>query len=589
MAQRLPLLPLGRSNFAELIQNKAVYVDKTMYFPNFLMTGKYTFCARPRRFGKSLTVSTLEAFYSGKTELFKGLAVEKHMCSPNFVAHPVVRLDMSAVAYRRTEETLIQSIMNRLGQVAKRFNISLHGADFAESFSLLLNDIHEAKGIKPILLIDEYDAPVIVAAGKEQTKFNRKLLDDTRDVMRSFYAQIKIADDDLKHAFITGITKFTRMGVFFQLNNLEDISLSSEFSALMGYTQKELETHFAPFITAAALKLSLSEESLLDQIREYYNGFSFDGEQLLYNPFSILSFFRKFKFSYFWMTSGSNTFIRKYLMHKAITVDQFQNMVIPYSFADAPGEIESTPPHGFLYQAGYLTLRVNSNNDYTLIYPNLEVRESIAKLFMDNVTFEWVGIDAEAKELFGYLLSCDVQGMIDTFARLFVGICFKDHLDANRSPVVRAIKKIIRKVTGLYYLDDPVEKESIKLVDKLEKSRGESFYRSLLQACLWMAGAKVTPEKKENIGKPDLEVCFGSFTYVFEVKMAKNANGATAAVREGMNQIHERGYGLSSKDPIFVSIAVGKAERNIVGCLFEKGGQETSVEIKIKTGHSERG
>jgi hypothetical protein len=585
--QDYTVFPIGISNFARIRENKSIYVDKTMYLPMLMNAGIFLFCARPRRFGKSLLISSLEAFYSGKTDLFKGLAVEEYMCSPDFVSYPVVRLDMSSLGYWESKDELIHSIMVKLVKIAKCFNISLVDSNFAQVFQSLLHDIHQAYGLQPVLLIDEYDSPVITVTAEENQKFNSELLLDTRDVMERFYLQIKVAEDDIFRAFITGITKYSRMGVFSQLNNLLDISLESRFSALMGYTQKELEDYFAPYINSTALKLQISEESLLEKIRDYYNGFSFDGDVKLYNPFSILNFFWAEKFRNFWMLSGSNRFIRKFLKDKAVTADEFQGKEVDSDFASAPGDIDATEPHGFLYQAGYLTLRTGGKLAYTLSYPNLEVRESISKLFLNNIISKSLGINSVAKELSVCLASCDIPGMVPIFYQLFAGICHKDHRDANRSPVVRVIKKLIRKITGSESVDETLQNESADLVETLEKAKGESFYRSLLLACLWMAGAKVTPEKPENIGDLDLEVYYGGLTYVFELKMAKNARGATVAARNGMRQIHERGYGLASKDPVFVSLAFGKAEKNIVGCIFEKDGQETTEEVKSNTRRGE--
>jgi hypothetical protein len=259
------------------------------------------------------------------------------------------------------------------------------------------------------------------------------------------------------------------------------------------------------------------------------------------------------------------------------------------TFIRAPGEIDTAPAHGFLYQAGYLTLRKRVKKDYALIFPNLEVRENFVRLFLQNITYESVDIDDVAKKLSRCLASCDIPGMVDTFCRLFFGICHNDDKGAIRSPVIRLIKKIIRWITGSDSMDESERNESADLVETLENSKGEGFYRSLLQACLWTAGAKVTPEKRGNLDDLDIEACYGRLTYVFELKIAKNARGANVAVRNGMKQIHERGYCLASKDPIIVSLAFGKEEKNIVGCIFEKDGQETAVEIKRKAVSGGRG
>ncbi|MDR1314082.1 MAG: ATP-binding protein, partial [Deltaproteobacteria bacterium] len=387
----------------------------------------------------------------------------------------------------------------------------------------------------------------------------------------------------IKFAFITGVTKFSRMGVFSRLNNLRDISLFPDFSAFMGYTHEELKTYFAPFITRTALEFKMSEEGLLYKIKEYYDGFSFDGKNEVYNPFSVISFFTEKKFGSFWMESGSNTVVRKYLRDKVLTVDQFQGQKIEYSRARAPGEIDSTSAAGFLYQSGYLTLRAIDGEAYLLDYPNAEVREAISTLFMENFTSDWEGVDESGRELGERLASVDIAGMVKVFIRLLAGICYYDHLDAGRIPLVRALKRIIRKIPGVNRLESSDESKSADLAEKLQKTRGESFYRSLLQTCLWMAGAKVTPEKPENLGRLDLEVVYGSLTYVIELKMTENANGAATAARAGMDQIHGRGYGQASEAPVLVSLAIGKAERNIVGCIFKRDGRETALEFQDGT------
>ncbi|MDR1314936.1 MAG: PD-(D/E)XK nuclease domain-containing protein, partial [Deltaproteobacteria bacterium] len=237
----------------------------------------------------------------------------------------------------------------------------------------------------------------------------------------------------------------------------------------------------------------------------------------------------------------------------------------------------------FLYQSGYLTLRAKAGGAYLLDYPNREVREAISTLFMENFTSDWGAIGKSGRELGDRLASVDIADMVRIFIRLLAGICYYDHLDAGRIPLVRTLKKIIRKIPGVNRLESSDESKSAKLAEKIQKTRGESYYRSLLQTCLWMAGAKVTPEKQENLGRLDLEVVYGSLTYVIELKITENANGAARAARAGMDQIHGRGYGRASDTPVLVSLAVGKAERNIVGCIFERNGRETTLEFQDGT------
>ncbi|MDR1313283.1 MAG: ATP-binding protein [Deltaproteobacteria bacterium] len=576
MAKDLPVLPLGWSDFEELRQKNAVYVDKTMYFPKLLDKGKFVFCARPRRFGKSLTVSALDAFCSGRAELFRGLAAEKDMLSPNFIPRPVIRLNMLDVENSGNKDILEKKIVRRLGKNAERHNISLQGVDYADSFSCLIEDLRKERGQKVVLLIDEYDAPVINLSAKEKSAYDAQLLTDTRDVIGSFYTTIKARADDIEFAFITGITKFSGMGVFSKLNNLVDISLDSEFADFMGYTKQELKSNFSFFIKNTARKLCLSEKRLLKQIRDYYDGFSFDGKKKLYNPFSILSFFNFSEFGKYWMQSGSDGLIKKFLRDMALTADQFQGMEVDKDFARNPGDIQIASPEGFLFQAGYLTLR-QKNHSFFLEYPNLEVRQAISALFLANLNLSWAGGGKSGKKLGKLLAARDVPGMVDLFWRLYAGICYDDHSAADKEPRSEKFKRDLSEAFDLDLTVEELQMRASDLADKIRRRIGEGFYRSVLHAALWAAGATVTPEKHEFIGRPDLEVVYGDLTYVIELKMADDARSGSEAAWVGMSQISKQKYGRASENPVRVSIAIGRSERNIVACLFAIDGSEMCV------------
>ncbi|MDR1166756.1 MAG: AAA family ATPase, partial [Deltaproteobacteria bacterium] len=278
-------LPVGTQTFEEVRTKNAVYVDKTNYFPLLPKGRKVVFCARPRRFGKSLTISALEAFFSGRKELFQGLAVEKYMNSPEFFPKPVIHLDMSELDNCVSLENLETKARNYLKKIAKQYNVPLQSDDVASAFSNLLTDVHDITSQKIVLLIDEYDTPVISLIQRNLT-YDHLLIEQTRNFMSSFYSKIKSNDQYLDFIFITGVSKFSRMGVFSTLNNLVDISTNPEFASFMGLTQEELERDFAPYVKATAEWLQMEERELLERIRGYYDGFSFDGVTRVYNPFS---------------------------------------------------------------------------------------------------------------------------------------------------------------------------------------------------------------------------------------------------------------------------------------------------------------
>ncbi|MDR1038897.1 MAG: ATP-binding protein, partial [Deltaproteobacteria bacterium] len=561
--------------------DKAVYVDKTEYLPMVRKAGRFVFCARPRRFGKSLTVSALDAFWSGRADLFQGLAAEEVVTSQNFITRPVIRLDMSTPADSDTNTLLEEKIMGRLGVNAERHKVSLRGADSADAFQFLIEDIHKASGKHVVILIDEYDAPVISIIQREEPEDDRRLLKQTRIVMRRLYGQIKAADEHIESVFITGVTKFSRMGLFSLLNNLIDISLEPKFGAFMGYTQDELEQNFKDFITETANELRMSDKGILRKIRDHYDGFSFDGKIRLYNPFSILSFFHFREFDNFWMESGSNTLIRNFLKEKELSADQFQNMAVNRFFVRDPGEIDSTPPEGFLYQAGYLTLRSKGKSKYVLDYPNREVRLAISTLFLESLTQNsvWNSISDLGRDLKRPLATGDVPGMVNVFTRLLAAVTYDDHAAAGRGHRDGAKGNDIGESAGTDPPDVRDTEPTDGPPDNPRATRGESFYRSVLHAAIWMAGAIVAAEKHENVGRTDIEAVYGRFQYVMELKMSEDVLGADDAVRAGMLQIREKGYGRSYRNPFLVSLAVGRKERNVVACLFKRG--ESAVEIRL--------
>ncbi|MDR1086262.1 MAG: ATP-binding protein [Deltaproteobacteria bacterium] len=568
----LPELLPGIQNFDKLRKKNALYVDKTKFFPMLLKKGVVVFCARPRRFGKSLTVSALDAFFSGRKDLFQRLAALEFMNSRRFTPKPVIRLDLSEADDCETRDDLEEAIRSCLRVNAKRHKVSLRGNRCLTAFSNLLEDVHDATSQKIVLLIDEYDSPVISLIQRELT-YDPKLVEQTRNFMRSFYSKIKSSDEYLDFVFITGISKFSRMGVFSPLNNLVDISLDSDFAAFMGLTQKELEINFAPYIKSTAKQLRLSEKELLEHIRDYYDGFSFDGRTRVYNPFSALLFFEDREFNNYWMESGSNGLIRKFLLDKKLTVEEFSGLRVSKNFARMPGEIGATPPEGFLFQAGYLTLRKGSDGSYTLDYPNFEVRTALSALFMENLYSSERMAAAAAAELDQYMAAGDVPNIVVIFMSLYSGLSSQDHREAV------SVKMDEDVLTGMALeqaekrrgLSEP--NSALSFLEALRLKKGENFYRSVLQACLWSIGADVRPEASKNLGQADMDVRYKDQDYIIEMKIAKDSPAALKSAQAGLTQIRSRKYGGASKNPILISLAVDLEERNIGACIFVKNGQ----------------
>jgi hypothetical protein len=534
-ANRLPLLPLGYQVFEKVRATRAVYVDKTAYLPGLPNLGQVVFCSRPRRFGKSLTVSTLDAFFSGRKDLFVGLAVEPFMHSPAFHSLPVIRLDMSSVAGSDSAESLKASLLSILNTNAERHNLGFwpKDADPADAFREMSAALHRKTRQQAVVLIDEYDAPVLRLVQQPGTIRDARLIDGTRSLMQTFYAQIKAAEEHIYFTFITGVSKFSRMGVFSSLNNILDISLSPDYAAFMGITHAEMTKNFAFFIMRAAEKFGITPEELAERIKTHYNGFSFDGITRVYNPFSSLSFFTHQEFGNYWVESGSSSVIREFLKEKHLTVEQFRGMPVSRNFVSSPGEIEKTSPEGFLYQAGYLTLRKDRDGEFTLDYPNFEVLSTLSWFFVENLFPNERDADRIAVNTRKHFMAGNVPGIVEELNRLYASLSYLDYIQVER------------------------------------RKNGESFYRAMLLSFLSGAGIIVRSEEHNNLGRADIVAEYGGRTFVVEMKTVADASTATAGAEEGMAQIHKRDYGNKYRNPILLSLAVDEKNRKIGAWLAD--------------------
>jgi hypothetical protein len=451
-------------------------------------------------------------------------------------------------------------------------------------------------------LVDEYDAPVIKVIQTPGLKKIEGLLEDTRTVMSDFYSKIKSMDQDLYFTFITGVTKFSRMGVFSALNNLIDISLMPEFSSIVGFTHEELASNFGPFIEETAASLRLGETETLAKMREYYDGFSFDGETRLYNPQSTLQFFQDKQFNNYWMKSGSDTLIREMLRNEALTVEQFRGFRISHDFAEAPGEIEATPAHGFLYQAGYLTLRKDADQEspYWLDYPNFEVLSSLSKLFLDIVFKSDPESTKATHDLQNHLKDGDIEAIVNDFVILYLNFTYDDQVTARRLKYFYSIANdtqadITRQIVDAFGIlefkrqmtqmnkeitgGNPQMADTIlrNLIEKSGQPKeirlklNESLYRANLKSFLLGAKVKVLSELHNNKGRSDLVLELAGKHYVIELKVVEKSSEAQNAAHRAITQIIEKDYARAFPNPILMGLGISEEDRNIVACDFVKG------------------
>ncbi|MDR0620540.1 MAG: ATP-binding protein [Deltaproteobacteria bacterium] len=611
------VFPLGTSDFKDIRVEGLKYVDKTMYIPLLSRYGKVLLFTRPRRFGKSLAISTLDSFYSGDKELFKGLAVEEIMNSPEFDPRPVIRLLMSRPSGAVSKGDLKNKIISELTENAERHKVTPHGVDAAGTLINLIKDVSEANSNKKVvLLVDEYDAPVIKVIQDPALSKIEGLLRATRSVMSNFYSKIKDLDRYLDFVFITGITKYTQTSIYSGFNNLRDISLKPEFAPFAGFTQEELENNFRPFIRRTADKLKLSEAELLAKIQGHYYGFSFDGETRLYNSEAILHFFQDMEFNGYWAESGSNAVIREIIKDKHLTVEQFSGLKVSPGFIHNPGEIDETPPEGFLYQAGYLTPRKDpdSESSHFLDYPNFEVRSSMARLFMDIVFGSEIKAGGALIKLQKHFDAGDVAGIVDDFSCLFSSITYNDHTAGVRLNLFLAtIKDDRSSLTSLiddsvgrglrwelsWKISDDIENKNYRnandaIEDLLKNSPaheeirlkiGECFYRSYLRSFLLGAGLGAIPESSANLGRGDLVVESNGKQYVIEVKVVPKSSQADAASINAINRIVDKGYDSLLPNPVLVGLGLSDENGRIDACVYVENDQV--MRLEMSTGRAE--
>ncbi|KAF2956802.1 ATP-binding protein [Marinitoga sp. 38H-ov] len=503
-------LPIGIQDYKEIIEDNYIYVDKTKYIFDLIDNGKYYFLSRPRRFGKSLTISTLYYIFKGEKELFKDTYIYDKW---DFKEYPIIRLNI-LLAATDNEERFKKSLTNLIKQEGQRNNVEILEEDYKFAFDELILKLSR-KG-KVVILVDEYEKPILDNIN------NKEKAEKYREILRDFYVTIKSRDEYIKFVFITGITKFNLKSDYSGLNNLNDISLDNDYSQMLGYTQEELEYYFDEYIKETAEKLEITKNELLQEMKKYYNGFSFDGEHFVYNPFSILKFFQKKEFENYWFESGYTSFIYEYIKGKKVTYEDLTKY--PVSAMDfSSREIEDAKANIFFAQAGYLTFkgikRYGLRKKYILDYPNIEVKNSFSELILEAN----YGLEEIENIIYELVDENNIEGLIEEIKRIISAIPYNLH--QNR----------------------------------------ESYYHSLIYTILASAGLNVTAEELTNLGRIDLVLEHNDKIYLFEIKLDKSA-------KEAIEQIKEKKYyeKYKNNEVYIIGINIDSEKRNIDEYIIEK-------------------
>lgn len=369
------IYPIGIQNFETLRKDGYFYIDKTAWIYRLVKTGRYYFLSRPRRFGKSLLISTFEAYFQGKRELFEGLAMEQ--LEKNWTVRPVLHLDLNIGKYD-TPEGLDRILDDNLASWEQEYGTRPTETTFALRFKGIIQRAVERSGHRVAILVDEYDKPMLQAIG------NETLRDEFRKTLQPFYGVVKTMDAYIKLGFFTGVTKFGKLSVFSALNNLDDISMWNEFVEVCGISEAELHANLRPEIHEFARAQGMSDEALCDKLKECYDGYHFTHNSPgIYNPFSLLNAFKRKEFGNYWFETGTPTYLAELLKKHDYDLHRMAQVETD---ADTLNSVdsESTNPIPVIYQSGYLTIKGYDSEFgiYQLGFPNREIEEGFMRFLL---------------------------------------------------------------------------------------------------------------------------------------------------------------------------------------------------------------
>ena len=483
------IYPIGIQNFEKIRTDGYFYIDKTALIYQMVKTGSYYFLSRPRRFGKSLLISTLEAYFLGKKELFEGLAMEK--LEKDWTTYPIFHIDLNTERYETRES--LDSILNfTLEKWEQQYGTAPSETTFALRFRGLIERAYEQTGQRVVILIDEYDKPMLQAIGNEE------LQKEFRNTMKAFYSVLKTMDGCIQFAFLTGVTKFGKVSVFSDLNNLDDISMRNQYIDICGVSEKELHDDLEIELHELADIKGVSYHEICDKLREYYDGYHFTHNSIgIYNPFSLLNTFKYKEFGSYWFETGTPTYLVELLKKHHYDLRRMAHEETSISVLNSI-DSASDNPIPVIYQSGYLTIKGYDEEFgiYSLGFPNREVEEGFIKFLLPF----YANTNAVESEF-------EIQKFV-------------------REIRIGDYDSFFRRLRS-FFADTPYE-----LIRDLEL-----HYQNVLFIVFKLVGFYVKAEYHTSEGRIDLVLQTDKFVYVIEFKLDGTAEDA-------LRQINEKHYAL---------------------------------------------
>lgn len=509
-------LPIGVQTFSEIIREDYYYVDKTSFAYKMIDEGKCYFLSRPQGFGKSLLLDTLKELYEGNEALFQGLYIHNKWDWQR--RHPVVRISFGTGGLRNREE-LDRRIGEMLNEQALALGVTFTHKSIEGRFSELLTKAAQQHGVRTVLLIDEYDKPILDNINDASVAI------EMREGVKNLYSAIKDCDASIEFCLLTGVSRFSKVSLFSGLNNLRDITLSREYSAICGYTDADVDQVFAPELSGFNR----------DELRQWYNGYNWLGESV-YNPFDLLLLFREQVFSPYWFETVTPTFLVKLLAQRGVATPQLSKMQSKASLISR-FDVDDIGTEALLFQAGYLTIhhaeqRILGKWTYTLGYPNHEVQASLNEALLPVLGIPERAAQAADAGILTALQEADFTAFESHFKALFASIPYN------------------------WYTNNPI-------------AQYEGYYASVFYSHLAAMGLTLIAEDVSNTGRVDLTIDFEGRVFVIEFKLVDGK-----PLGQAMDQLREKGYAgkyRTSGKPIFlVGIEFPKQDRQIVGFEWEK-------------------
>ena len=510
--------PIGIQQFEENRLGDWIYVDKTAHIYNLAAGGKYFFLSRPRRFGKSMLLSTLEAYFQGKKHLFKGLAIEQ--LETEWAEHAVLHIDLNAKAFQKVED-LYDLLNDQLTIYEKMYDSVAVDKSPEGRLRQLIRAAKQKTGRNVVVLVDEYDKPMLQAIGNEelQTEF--------RNALKAFYGVLKSADGDLRFAMLTGVTKFSKVSVFSDLNNLNDISMDDRYNEICGISQQELHDVFDEEIGKLAIANGQSKEEAYETLRQRYDGYHFcPNAQGMYNPFSVLLALQKREYGSFWFSTGTPTYLVQLMKEADLNPSALSGYEASASELDSI-QISVDNPIAVLYQSGYLTIKGYDSRFkvYTLDYPNDEVKEGFVNFLVPYYTYSK---SVNHATIIGQFVKSMERGDAEQFMELLQSF-----------------------MAGIPY----------ELVRNLEV-----HFQNMIYIIIKLMGLYVQAEYRTSRGRIDLLVGTDKYIYIVELKLDGSAEEALA-------QINEKDYVLpftsDGRKVIKIGANITSATRNIERWVVE--------------------